>query len=74
MTRNNPKLDLVNGDVHKKFGQILSIRSKDGPWDPLLLNKSQNGNAPLLQVHVWMFSHKRLSRQIRDHRLIENYR
>ena len=29
MTRNNPKLDLVNGDVHKKFGPILSICSQD---------------------------------------------
>ena len=29
MTRNNPKLDLVNDDVHTKFGQILSIRSQD---------------------------------------------
>ena len=29
MTGNNPKLDLVNVDVHTKFGQILSIRSKD---------------------------------------------
>ena len=26
---NNPKLDLVNADVHTKFGQILSIRSQD---------------------------------------------
>ena len=29
MTSNNPKLDLVNDDVHTKFGQILSIRSQD---------------------------------------------
>ena len=29
MTGNNPKLDLVNDDVHRKFGQILSIRSQD---------------------------------------------
>ena len=29
MTGNNPKLDLVNGDVHTKFGRILSIRSQD---------------------------------------------
>ena len=26
---NNPKLDLVNVDVHTKFGQILSIHSQD---------------------------------------------
>ena len=29
MTGNNPKLDLVNVDVHTKFGQILSIPSHD---------------------------------------------
>ena len=28
MTGNNPKLDLVNVDVHTKFGQILSIHSQ----------------------------------------------
>ena len=29
MTGNNPKLDIVNVDVHTKFGLILSIRSQD---------------------------------------------
>ena len=29
MTANNPKLDLVDVDVHTKFGQILSICSQD---------------------------------------------
>ena len=29
MTGYNPKLDLVNVDVHTKFGQILSIGSQD---------------------------------------------
>ena len=29
MTGNNPKLDLVNVDVHTKVGRILSIRSQD---------------------------------------------
>ena len=29
MTGNNPKLDLVNDDVHTKFGRILSISSQD---------------------------------------------
>ena len=29
MMGNNPKLDLVNDDVHTKFGQILSIHSQD---------------------------------------------
>ena len=29
MMGNNPKLDLVNDDVHTKFGRILSIHSQD---------------------------------------------
>ena len=29
MKGNNPKLDLVNDDVHTKFGRILSIPSQD---------------------------------------------
>ena len=29
MMGKNPKLDLVNDDVHTKFGWILSIRSQD---------------------------------------------
>ena len=29
MTGNNPKLDLVNVDVHTKFSRILSICSQD---------------------------------------------
>ena len=29
MTGNNPKLDLVNVDVHTKFGLIRSIHSQD---------------------------------------------
>ena len=29
MTGNNTKLDLVNDDVHTKFGGILSIPSQD---------------------------------------------
>ena len=29
MTGNNPNLDLVNDDVHTKFGRILSIHSQD---------------------------------------------
>ena len=29
MRGNHPKLDLVNDDVHTKFGWILSIRSQD---------------------------------------------
>ena len=37
MTGNNPKLDLVNVEVHTKFGQILSIRSQD-------IERKQNAN------------------------------
>ena len=29
MTGNNPKLDLVNDDLHTKFGQILYTGSQD---------------------------------------------
>ena len=29
MTGNNPKLDLVNVDVHTKFGPVLSMCSQD---------------------------------------------
>ena len=29
MTGTNPKLDIVNVDVHTKFNLILSIRSQD---------------------------------------------
>ena len=32
MTGNNPKLDLVNVDVHTKFGQILSIHFQYIEW------------------------------------------
>ena len=32
MTGNNPKVDLVNDDVHTKFGRILSIPSQDIEW------------------------------------------
>ena len=29
MMGNNPKLDLINVDVHTKYGQIMSIHSQD---------------------------------------------
>ena len=32
MIGNNPKLDLVNVDVHTKFGQILSIHTQYIKW------------------------------------------
>ena len=37
MTDNNPKLGLVDVDVHTKFGQILSIHSQD-------IERKQNSN------------------------------
>ena len=36
MTGNNTKLDLVDDDVYKKFGQILSIGSQDIEWKPTI--------------------------------------
>ena len=36
MTGNNPKLGLVNVDVHINFGQILSIHSQDIEWKPTI--------------------------------------
>ena len=55
----NPKLDLVNVDVHTKFGQILSIGSQDierkqnsdvnqGPSDKIL--QKMTGNNPKLDL------------------------
>ena len=32
LTGNNPKLDLVKVDAHKKIGKIMSIRSQDIEW------------------------------------------
>ena len=32
MAGHNPKLDLVNVDMHTIFGQILPIRSQDIEW------------------------------------------
>ena len=36
MTGNNPKLGLVNDDVHTNFGQILFIHSQDIEWKPTI--------------------------------------
>ena len=33
MTGNNPNLDLVDINTHSKFGEILSICSKDIEWE-----------------------------------------
>ena len=44
MTVNNPKLDLVNVNVHTKFGQILSIRSQDIEWKPHIHGITESRN------------------------------
>ena len=48
LTGNNPKLDLVNVDVHTKFGQILSIHSQDIERKP----NSDVNQGPLLCQNV----------------------
>ena len=48
MTGNNPKLDLVNDDVHTKSGRILSIRSQDIERKRNLLKMM--GNNPKLDL------------------------
>ena len=63
MTGNNPKLDLVNDDLHTKFGWILSIRSQDierkqnsdvnqGPLLRQILQKMTGNNPRLDLVNV----------------------
>ena len=36
MMGNNPKLGLVNDDMHTNFGQILFIHSQDIEWKPTI--------------------------------------
>ena len=43
MTGNNPKLGLVNVDVHTKFGQILSIRTQDIERKQMLTESRNDG-------------------------------
>ena len=51
MTGNNPKLDLVNDDVHTKFGRILSIRSQDIERNEILaIMKGHPRAITLLQI------------------------
>ena len=60
MTGNNPKLDLVYVDAHKKIGQILSICSQgikrkqnsDINQGPKLLRKMTGNNPKLGLVNV----------------------
>ena len=53
MTGNNPKLDLVNDDVHTKFGRILSgneiLKSIKGRNSVKILRKMM-GNNPKLDL------------------------
>ena len=48
MTGNNPKLDLVNVDVHTKFGQILSICSQDTVQLSRCFERSRNAQIFLI--------------------------
>ena len=50
MTGNNPKLDLVNVDVHTKFGQILSICSQDIERKQILTSIKGRNSVKILQI------------------------
>ena len=56
MTGNNPKLDLVNDDVHTKFGRILSKKKKKkkikGRNSVKILQKMTGNNPKLDHVNV----------------------
>ena len=60
MIGNYPKLDIVNADVHTKFGQILSIGSQDierkqnsdGRNSDKILRKTTGNNPKLDLVNV----------------------
>ena len=49
MTGNNPKLDLVNDDVHTKFGRILSIRSQDLSGNEILTSIKGRNSLKILR-------------------------
>ena len=49
MTGNNPKLDLVNDDVHTKFGWILSICSKILSGNEILASIKGHNYVKILQ-------------------------
>ena len=49
MMGNNPKLDLVNVDVHTKFGQILSIHSQDIEQNEILMSIKGRNSVKILQ-------------------------
>ena len=44
MTGNNPKLGLVDVDVHTKFGQILSSHSQDIEWKRIVHGMTERQN------------------------------
>ena len=51
MMGNNPKVDVVNVDVHTKFDQILSIRSQDIEWNKILMSiKGRNSDKILRKM------------------------
>ena len=49
MMGNNPKLDLVNDDVHTKFGWILSIRSQDIEQNKILKSIKGRNSVKILR-------------------------
>ena len=49
-TGKSPKLDLVNDDVHTKFGRILSIRSQDIKLSGNEILRKMTGNNPKLDL------------------------
>ena len=49
MTGNNPKLDLVNVDVHTKFGRILSILLKILSGNKILKSIKGHNSVQILQ-------------------------
>ena len=49
MMGNNPKLDLVNDDVHTKFGRILSICSQHIEWKEILTSIKGRNSVKILR-------------------------
>ena len=50
MTGNNPKLGLVNVDVHTKFGQILSSHSQDIEQKRIVHGKTERQNDGITEL------------------------
>ena len=49
MTGNNPKLDLVNDDLHTKSGRILSIRSQELSGNKILKSIKGRNSVKILR-------------------------